>query len=105
MNTTSNFKRAVSDKLLIWTNAAIAALPVPSSSYEVPDPLTPGLALLVDSNGSKSLRFTFPGGIPGLIEQHAMFKVLDVEAARVYANEQLAAYATANEIRSFLKKD
>lgn len=93
MTTTSNFNGAVSDELLIWTNAAIAALPTPSSSYEVLDPLTPGLALLVDSDGCKSLQFTFPGGTPGFLEQHATFKVFDVEAARAYANENIAAHA------------
>lgn len=93
MTTTSIFNGAVSDKFLIWANAAIAALPTPSSSYEVLDPLTPGLAILVDSDGCKSLRFTFPGGTPGLFEHHATFKVFDVEAARLYANENIAAHA------------
>ena len=93
MGNPSKSEKTVSPYHDIWTNAAIAALPTPTHDWMRPDPVTPGLVLITESNGAKYLQFTYPGGIPGLIELTATFKVIDVDAARAYANKHNLAYA------------
>lgn len=93
MGTPSKSEKTISPQYQVWTNAAIAAMPTPAYDGELSDPMTPGLVLVIERTGARYLQFTYPGGIPGLVEVIATFKIIDVEAARAFANEQNTAYA------------
>jgi len=92
MGTPSKSEKTVFPDYQLWTNAAIEALPTPTYDGALHDPMTPGLVLITELTGAKYLQFTYPGGVPGLFEVIATFKVIDVEAARAYANKHNTAY-------------
>jgi len=94
MGTPSKSKNVVPRNHLVWTNAAIAALPVPVSTYKLSDPLTLGLTLFVDHTGGKSLRFTHQLGSSGLVSLNVTFLDFDIDAARVYVKKYMTDYVT-----------
>lgn len=79
--------------LPIWTDDAIAALPQRDSSYEIIDPLTPGLSLLVGPTGIKSFSFTWSSKETMLISIVYKFDLVPIEVVRAYANKIIARFS------------